>query len=179
MDHVLKQLVQILRLSSLKIGLTTLRIVAVKIVLSFNDRFKAKHINCRALEGQNVTRQFQECYHRSGMFQMLGHSNVHMIIKNVEHFDIQFMEKDPESVGGKRFETYTSTLTAYPDTLLGAMFSARNRRMRRADGNGEFFFDRRPHPTAVLPNTRVRPSEAQQLHGWLRNATGMDGHGVG
>ncbi|ROO33050.1 SDR family NAD(P)-dependent oxidoreductase [Salinisphaera orenii] len=45
--------------------------------------------------------------------------------------------------------------------------------------NGEFFFDRRPHPTAVLPNTRVRPSEAQQLHGWLRNATGMDGHGVG
>ena len=44
---------------------------------------------------------------------------------------------------------------------------------------GRFPDTGRPHPTAVLPNTRVRPSEAQQLHGWLRNATGVDGHGVG
>lgn len=45
--------------------------------------------------------------------------------------------------------------------------------------SGAFFFDRRPRPTAVLPNTQVRPSQAQQLHGWLRNATGVDAHGVG
>lgn len=45
--------------------------------------------------------------------------------------------------------------------------------------NGEFFLDRRPHPTAVLPNTQVTPSQAQSLYAWLRNQTGIDGHGVG
>ena len=44
---------------------------------------------------------------------------------------------------------------------------------------GQFFLDRTPHPTAVLPNTAVRPSEAQTLYGWLRNETGIEVHGVG
>lgn len=48
------------------------------------------------------------------------------------------------SVGGRRFETYSSTLSAYPDTLLGAMFSTRNRHLRRPDAAGEYFFDRDP-----------------------------------
>lgn len=43
---------------------------------------------------------------------------------------------------------------------------------------GQFFLDRTPHPTAVLPNTRVRPSDAQILHGWLRNETGIVIHGL-
>lgn len=45
--------------------------------------------------------------------------------------------------------------------------------------NGEFFFDRKPHPTAVIPNTGVLPSQAQSLYGWLRNQTGIQTHGVG
>ncbi|GAB3679088.1 SDR family NAD(P)-dependent oxidoreductase [Salinisphaera aquimarina] len=45
--------------------------------------------------------------------------------------------------------------------------------------NGEFFLDRRPHPTAVLPNTAVKPSAAQALYAWLRNETGVAVHGVG
>jgi len=44
---------------------------------------------------------------------------------------------------------------------------------------GEFFFDRQPHPTAVLPNTAVLPSQAQSLYGWLRNETGVTVHGLG
>lgn len=60
------------------------------------------------------------------------------------------------NVGGRRFETYTSTLTAYPDTLLGAMFSARNAGMRHAGkGDGEkreYFFDRDPDTFAVVLN---------------------------
>lgn len=44
---------------------------------------------------------------------------------------------------------------------------------------GQFFLDRTPHPTAVLPNTRVLPSDAQTLYGWLRNETGLDAHGFG
>ena len=44
---------------------------------------------------------------------------------------------------------------------------------------GEFFLDRTPHPTAVLPNTQVRPSDAQTLYGWLRNETGIEVNGVG
>ena len=46
------------------------------------------------------------------------------------------------NVGGKRFETYVSTLKSYPDTLLGAMFSDRNRDLRRPDSREEYFFDR-------------------------------------
>lgn len=44
--------------------------------------------------------------------------------------------------------------------------------------NGLFFLDRVPHPTAVLPSTRVLPSQAQSLYGWLRNTTGVPVHGV-
>lgn len=43
----------------------------------------------------------------------------------------------------------------------------------------QFFLDRTPHPTAVLPNTRVLPSDAQTLYGWLRNETGIEAYGFG
>lgn len=46
------------------------------------------------------------------------------------------------NIGGTRFETYISTLTKYPDSLLGAMFSERNVHLRKPDKNGEYFFDR-------------------------------------
>jgi len=46
------------------------------------------------------------------------------------------------NVGGKRFESYVSTLTKYPNSLLGAMFSERNLDIRKPDSKGEYFFDR-------------------------------------
>ncbi|CAG8592892.1 2582_t:CDS:2, partial [Paraglomus occultum] len=45
------------------------------------------------------------------------------------------------NVGSVKYETYISTLTAYPDTLLGVMFSPRNREMLKIK-NGEVFIDR-------------------------------------
>ncbi|KYQ93879.1 hypothetical protein DLAC_05280 [Tieghemostelium lacteum] len=50
------------------------------------------------------------------------------------------------NVGGKRFETYSSTLemSAFPNSLLSTMFSERNRELIRPDDRGEFFFDRSP-----------------------------------
>ncbi|EFA83292.1 hypothetical protein PPL_04082 [Heterostelium album PN500] len=46
------------------------------------------------------------------------------------------------NVGGRRFETYKSTFSVYPTSLLGVMFSERNRHLLCPDENGEFFFDR-------------------------------------
>ncbi|CAI2161497.1 7550_t:CDS:2 [Funneliformis geosporum] len=43
------------------------------------------------------------------------------------------------NVGG--IKTYRTTLTAYPDTLLGTMFQERNKELLRPNGN-EYFFDR-------------------------------------
>jgi len=48
------------------------------------------------------------------------------------------------NVGGKIFETYLSTLTKYPTSLLGAMFHERNAHMLKPDLSGQFFFDRSP-----------------------------------
>lgn len=45
--------------------------------------------------------------------------------------------------------------------------------------NGAFVFDRKPRPTALVPGTRVKPSQAQSLYGWLRNTTGLTLHGIG
>ncbi|CAG8508490.1 11774_t:CDS:2 [Ambispora gerdemannii] len=55
------------------------------------------------------------------------------------------------NVGGiKQYETYRSTLTAYPDTLLGTMFSERNKQLVNPTqispaGNKEYFIDRDGH----------------------------------
>jgi len=57
------------------------------------------------------------------------------------------------NVGGRRFETFASTLAGYPDTLLGTMFSPRNRHLRRPDPNtGEYFFDRDPESFRFILN---------------------------
>src|SRR5690554_4096210 len=48
------------------------------------------------------------------------------------------------NVGGTRFETYISTLTKYPTSLLGAMFHERNSSILKRDEHGEYFFDRSP-----------------------------------
>ncbi|CAG8804539.1 31981_t:CDS:2 [Gigaspora margarita] len=45
------------------------------------------------------------------------------------------------NVGGVRYETYRSTLIAYPTTLLGAMFADRNKELL-CPVNGEHFIDR-------------------------------------
>src|SRR5687768_6482983 len=37
------------------------------------------------------------------------------------------------NIGGTRFETFVSTLTKYPNSLLGAMFHPRNSHLRKPD----------------------------------------------
>lgn len=61
-------------------------------------------------------------------------------------------EKVILNVGGRRFETYVQTLTRLPESLLGVMFAERNKTIRRADSNGEYFFDRDPDTFAVILN---------------------------
>ncbi|CAI2164388.1 12070_t:CDS:2 [Funneliformis geosporum] len=46
------------------------------------------------------------------------------------------------NVGGIKYETYRSTLTAYPKTLLGTMFHPRNRAMLHPTNGNEYFIDR-------------------------------------
>ncbi|CAG8715607.1 36512_t:CDS:2 [Gigaspora margarita] len=46
------------------------------------------------------------------------------------------------NVGGKKYETFRSTLTAQPKTLLGTMFQDRNKSMRHPINENEYFFDR-------------------------------------
>ena len=48
-----------------------------------------------------------------------------------------------------------------------------------AELNGAFVFDRKPRPAAIVPGTRVKPSQAQSLYGWLRNTTGLTPYGIG
>jgi hypothetical protein len=45
-------------------------------------------------------------------------------------------------VGGIRFEVSRTTLTKYPNTLLGNMFLPSNKHLRKPDKKGEYFFDR-------------------------------------
>ncbi|KAG9307855.1 hypothetical protein G9A89_023420 [Geosiphon pyriformis] len=46
------------------------------------------------------------------------------------------------NIGGIKYETFRSTLTAYPDTLLGTMFSKRNNGLLHPENGNEYFFDR-------------------------------------
>ncbi|CAG8488802.1 2308_t:CDS:2 [Ambispora gerdemannii] len=46
------------------------------------------------------------------------------------------------NVGGIKYETLRSTLMAYPNTLLGTMFSSRNKPLLKPINGNEYFFDR-------------------------------------
>ncbi|RIA91079.1 BTB/POZ protein [Glomus cerebriforme] len=46
------------------------------------------------------------------------------------------------NVGGIKYETFRSTLTAYPETLLGTMFHEHNKSLIQSNDDREFFFDR-------------------------------------
>ncbi|CAG8827480.1 14466_t:CDS:2, partial [Racocetra persica] len=46
------------------------------------------------------------------------------------------------NVVGVKYETYRSTLTKYPETLLGVMFSSRNEELLHPTNENEYFFDR-------------------------------------
>ncbi|HET7314303.1 SDR family NAD(P)-dependent oxidoreductase [Salinisphaera sp.] len=66
------------------------------------------------------------------------------------------------------------------DARMGADTAVWLGAARAAAGlNGAFVFDRKPRPTALVPGTRVKPSQAQSLYGWLRNTTGLTLHGLG
>ncbi|CAG8563923.1 9228_t:CDS:2 [Ambispora gerdemannii] len=49
------------------------------------------------------------------------------------------------NVGGVKYETYRSTLTAYPDTLLGTMFAKRDKALFQQTNDNEYFIDRNGH----------------------------------
>ncbi|CAG8512011.1 4966_t:CDS:2 [Racocetra fulgida] len=51
-------------------------------------------------------------------------------------------EKIILNVGGKKYETFQSTLIAQPETFLGVMFQDRNTCMRHPINGNEYFFDR-------------------------------------
>ncbi|CAG8754525.1 24327_t:CDS:2 [Gigaspora margarita] len=46
------------------------------------------------------------------------------------------------NVGGIKYETYISTLTTYPTTLLGTMFQERNKALLKPTNGNEYFIDR-------------------------------------
>ncbi|CAG8503410.1 16099_t:CDS:2 [Dentiscutata heterogama] len=46
------------------------------------------------------------------------------------------------NVGGIKYETYVSTLLAYPTTLLGTMFQERNKALLKPINGNEYFIDR-------------------------------------
>ncbi|CAG8518689.1 7101_t:CDS:2 [Ambispora gerdemannii] len=46
------------------------------------------------------------------------------------------------NIGGIRYETNRSTLTAYPETFLGTMFNERNAALLHPTKEGEYFIDR-------------------------------------
>ncbi|CAG8553973.1 5488_t:CDS:2, partial [Ambispora gerdemannii] len=45
-------------------------------------------------------------------------------------------------VGGIKYKTFRSTLTAYPNSLLGTMFADRNQQLLKPINGNEYFFDR-------------------------------------
>ncbi|CAG8576659.1 3351_t:CDS:2 [Ambispora leptoticha] len=49
------------------------------------------------------------------------------------------------NVGGIKYETYRSTLTAFPTTLLGIMFHERNSALLHPTNGNEYFIDRDGH----------------------------------
>ncbi|CAI2161520.1 1440_t:CDS:2 [Funneliformis geosporum] len=46
------------------------------------------------------------------------------------------------NIGGEKYETYRTTLTRYPETLLGTMFQQRNKVLLDPKKGNEYFFDR-------------------------------------
>lgn len=69
------------------------------------------------------------------------------------------------NVGGTRFETYISTLTKYPTSLLGAMFHERNSSILKRDEHGEYFFDRSPALFEAVINF-YRTGKMRQVQGF-------------
>jgi len=71
---------------------------------------------------------------------------------SLEQFKDENNERVILNVGGRRFETYTQTLTRFPDSLVGVMFAERNKNLRKPDKNGEYFFDRSYEAFEVILN---------------------------
>ncbi|GAM18361.1 hypothetical protein SAMD00019534_015360 [Acytostelium subglobosum LB1] len=56
------------------------------------------------------------------------------------------------NVGGYKYEVRPSTLSRFPDTLLGNMFLPTNKHLRRPDKKGEYFFDRNGRVFEIILN---------------------------
>lgn len=81
--------------------------------------------------------------------------------RNAKDGDDEIIQLD---IGGERFKTFRSTLTAsHKDSLLARMFSDDNRALQKARPDGSYFFDRSPRVFAWLleyyrnPNMDIHP----------------------
>ncbi|CAG8695868.1 17322_t:CDS:2 [Funneliformis caledonium] len=63
-------------------------------------------------------------------------------MENPSHYNISDNERIILNVGGIKYETYRTTLTRYPETLLGTMFQERNNALLIPKKENEYFFDR-------------------------------------
>ncbi|CAJ0922775.1 6790_t:CDS:2 [Entrophospora sp. SA101] len=63
------------------------------------------------------------------------------------------------------YETYRSTLTSYPKTLLGTMFADRNKCLLRPINDNEYFIDRNA-TTPIIPDAKLitREELEEELH---------------
>ncbi|GBB87655.1 hypothetical protein RclHR1_14110004 [Rhizophagus clarus] len=81
----------------------------------------------------------------------MGEKNVSLKDDSVDNTVIgdqldQFIdERIVLNVGGIKYETYRSTLTAHPKTFLGTMFHPRNQAMLHPVNGNEYFIDRNGH----------------------------------
>ncbi|CAG8816718.1 16644_t:CDS:2, partial [Dentiscutata erythropus] len=62
--------------------------------------------------------------------------------QNTNNRNGETLEQIVLNVGGIRYETYRSTLTSYPNTLLGTMFAERNKALLHPINGNEYFIDR-------------------------------------
>ncbi|EFA79370.1 hypothetical protein PPL_07788 [Heterostelium album PN500] len=73
---------------------------------------------------------------------------------SLEYIDAASADDEPVilNVGGVKYEVRPSTLTRYPQTLLGNLFLRENKHLRRPDKKGEYFFDRNGRVFEVILN---------------------------
>jgi len=71
----------------------------------------------------------------------------------VDHDQVQEPEERVVlNVGGTRYEVLPSTLTRYPNTLLGSLFDSKNINRMKPDKKGEYFFDRNAKVFDIILN---------------------------
>ncbi|CAG8727202.1 1786_t:CDS:2, partial [Dentiscutata erythropus] len=66
----------------------------------------------------------------------------HMFISHTSQIHLSMSERIILNIGGIKYETFRSTLTAQPETLLGKMFRDQNEYIKNSVNGNEYFFNR-------------------------------------